>query len=126
MLRPLRRKISDVEIALRIEKRYPGFNDSLASTVQFLSAGSDPRLGSPAMQQQVVEQTVSQVERVNLSDIVETRRVRKVAMTAVGICLLAALVAGLDQASAATALHRLMFPFANRPLAQNHRTAVGG
>ncbi len=115
LLRPLRRKISDVEIALRIEKRYPGFNDSLASTVQFLSAGSDPRLGSPAMQQQVVERTVSQIERVNLSDIVETRRVRKVATAAVAICLLTALVAGLDQASAATALHRLVFPFANRP-----------
>ena len=115
LLRPLRRQISDVEIALRIERRYPGFNDSLASTVQFLKTNADPHLGSPEMQKQVVERTVAQVERVNLSDIVETRRVRKVALAAVGICLLAAMIAGLNQAAAATALHRLMFPFANRP-----------
>lgn len=115
LIRPLRRKISDVDIALRIEKRYPGFNDSLASTVQFLKAGSDPRLGSPELQKKVVEQTVEQVERVSLSDIVETRRVRKVALCAVGICLLTAVLAGWNQAAAATALHRLMFPFANRP-----------
>ena len=74
LVRPLRRQISDVEIALRIEKRYPGFNDSLASTVQFLEADHDPKLGSPAMQKQVVERTVRQVKQVNLSDIVETRR----------------------------------------------------
>lgn len=115
LIRPLRRKITDVDIALRIEKRYPGFNDSLASTVQFLQAGSDPRLGSPEMQKRLVEKTVEQVERVSLSDIIETRRVRKVALCAVGICLLAAILAGWNQAAAATALHRLMFPFANRP-----------
>ncbi len=115
LFRPLHRQISDVDIALRIEKRYPGFNDSLASTVQFLATDNDPHLGSPQMQKQVVEQTVRQVERVNLSDIVETRRVRKVAMAAVGICLLSALIAGCNQAAAATALYRLVFPFANRP-----------
>ncbi len=115
LVRPLRRQISDVEIALRIEKRFPGFNDSLASTVQFLNANGDPKLGSPEMQKQVVERTVRQVERVNLADIVETRSVRKVAVIAVGVCLLTALVAGLNQAAAATALYRLVFPFANRP-----------
>ncbi len=115
LVRPLKREISDVEIALRIEKRYPGFNDSLASTVQFLSAQSDPQLGSPEMQQQVVERTVSQVEKVNLSDIVETRRVRKVALIAVMICLMTAGIASWNQAAAGTALHRLVFPFANRP-----------
>lgn len=108
---PLRTSFQDLDLALRIEERYPGFKDSLASTVQFLHGHADPAIGSPAMQRAVIERTLSQVERIEFSDVIETRGVRKVAAAAVGVCLATALTVGLNQSETAIALQRLMFPF---------------
>lgn len=113
LIRPLRRSFSDVELALRIERRHPGFRDSLASTVQFLAAGRDARLGSPELQERVVSDTLARIERIDVDDVIETRDVRKAATAALIVCLTAAIVVATNQTAAATALHRLMFPFSS-------------
>ncbi len=50
VLRPLFVRFADLDIAMRIEERWPGLNDRLASTIQFLrmDAGDD-RYGSSAL-----------------------------------------------------------------------------
>src|SRR6202035_3773371 len=49
---PLVVRFRDLDIALRIERRWPGLNDRLASTVQFLRVGADEhRMGSAALRE---------------------------------------------------------------------------
>jgi hypothetical protein len=111
LIQPLRARFSDVAIALKIERRYPGFHDSLASSVEFSEQHEDPRLGSPVLQRQVIDETMRRLESVNVDDVVETRGVRRAGWIAVGVCLFVAAVAGWKPAEASLALQRLMFPF---------------
>lgn len=108
---PLKVTLSDVDLALRIEDRFPGFQDSLASSVQFVRSGADPRLGSPALQQVVVERTLDRLEAVDCSDVIDVREVRRIAAVALSVCLTGALVAGLHRTQTSIALRRLVFPF---------------
>src|SRR5436190_8614491 len=111
LVTPLSVQLSDVDLALRIEDRYPGFQDSLASSVQFIRSGADPRIGSPELQQAVVATTLGRLERLDCSDVVDTRQVRQVASLAVSVCLVTILLAGLNQSQTSIAVQRLLNPF---------------
>ena len=111
LITPLQVRLTDTDLALRIEDRYPGFQDSLASSVQFLRSKGDPRIGSPALQQVVVERTLDRLNGLDCDDVVDTREVRRVAAIALGVCLATMLLAGLNQSLTAIALKRLLFPF---------------
>jgi hypothetical protein len=111
VIAPLQVRLTDTDLALRIEDRYPGFHDSLASSVQFLSSGADPRIGSPALQQAVVEKTLERLDGLDCGDVVDTREVRRIAAIALGVCLTALLLAGLNRSLTAIALRRIAFPF---------------
>ena len=113
--RPQRVSFSDVELASRIEKQHPDLEDSLSSTVQFLNDGQDQRIGSPELQQEVIRRTLDRIGSVNVESVIETRPVQRVAWWAFTMCLIVALVVGLNQATAATAMSRLMFPFSSIP-----------
>ena len=115
LLVPLLTSLSDVDLALRIEQRYPGLNDSLSSTVQFLLDEQNSKLGSPAMQREVIRRTLEQLNRVSLDGMLEIHPLRKVGVMAGVACALVLTVAGLNHAKAATALKRLAFPFSNIP-----------
>lgn len=112
---PLTTDFTNVELASRIEKHNPDFNDSLSSTVQFLEDGQNEQIGSPKLQQQVIGQTLQRLDQISVEGLIETRPVQKVAWWAVGTCLLVSLVVGLNQADAATAMNRLLFPFSSIP-----------
>ncbi|MEX0718591.1 MAG: hypothetical protein WD066_18505 [Planctomycetaceae bacterium] len=111
---PLRRPLTELDIALRIEERYPEA-EGLASTVQFVGAGFDERLGSRALQQRVARTAARRIGPLDFFEIVDTRPVRKIALGAIGVCLLATLLVALDQSAAATALRRLVAPFSAGP-----------
>ena len=115
LLSPLMASMSNIDVALRIEKRYPGFKDSLASTVQFLHERRDARLGSPQMQQRVIDATLTDLDNVDLSDILDTREVVRIATAALCVCVVVAAIVGLNQLESATALNRLIFPFSESP-----------
>ncbi|MDA0282984.1 MAG: hypothetical protein O3B86_06480, partial [Planctomycetota bacterium] len=112
---PLTTDFSNAELASRIEKHDPTFNDSLSSTVQFLESGQDAQIGSPRLQRLVISQTLQRLHQISVESIIETRPVQKVAWWAVGTCALISLVVGLNQADAATAMSRLLFPFSSIP-----------
>ena len=111
LIRPLATRISDVDIALRVESRFPALRDGLSSTVEFIDQGLDPHVGSPNLQRTAIRRTLHTTEQLDITDVIEPRGIRRIAMAAAGICLLVALVAGFNQAAAATALNRLVFPF---------------
>ncbi|MCY2964845.1 MAG: hypothetical protein NT069_14610 [Planctomycetota bacterium] len=111
LITPLRARLSDLDVALRIEQRYPGFRDSLASTVQFVEQGGDPRVGSPALQRAVVQQTAKRLAAVDLDDLVQTSTVMKFAIGAAVLMAVAAILVLVQPSRAALALHRLFLPF---------------
>ena len=68
VLRPLFVRFADLDIAMRIEERWPGLNDRLASTIQFLRLDADDdRYGSPALREATVRQAVEEAEQDRLS-----------------------------------------------------------
>lgn len=108
---PLTIDLSDSDLALRIEDRYPGFHDSLASSVQFASSGSDPKIGSPALQQAVVATTLERLRQLDCDDVIDAREVRRIAGMALAVCLAGALLAAVNPSLTTIALKRLLLPF---------------
>ncbi len=113
LFQPLRHGLSDLEIANRIEARYPGLRDGLGSSVQFEQSSQDPAIGSPALQKLVIEQTTDQMRDLKVGDVVNFRPLGKVAFCAMTVVLFASLLVGLNQASARIAVNRLIFPFSD-------------
>ncbi|MGE3316991.1 MAG: hypothetical protein AB7O26_17885, partial [Planctomycetaceae bacterium] len=110
---PLRRPFTDSDAAFRIERRFPGFKDSLSSTVQFLKEGANPRLGAPELQHRVIDQTLAQLESIDLGQVFETRNVRRIGIIAGLLGCVAIGTAAVEPSSARLAIKRLAFPFAN-------------
>lgn len=104
--------LSDVQLALRIERRFPGLNDRLASAVQFLrQAENDPRAGSAELRRAVVHETERELDALDLDEVLDPRPVYRVALAAGGSILLVALIAALDPTSVQVAVARLTNPF---------------
>ncbi|MFN0053071.1 MAG: hypothetical protein ACKV0T_12870 [Planctomycetales bacterium] len=112
LVSPLRVPLSNIDLALRVEDRFPGFRDSLASAVQFVEGAGDPRVGSPALQQVVVRDTLARLEGLDCNSVLNPRAARRIAAVALGVCLAAALIAAIGQENTAIALRRLFLPFA--------------
>ena len=114
LIAPLLQPFSDVDVALWIERHHREFNDGLASTIQFLEEKNDPRLGSPALQDRVIRDTVARANRVDVTDVVDARPARRAVAAASLVCVTTLLVAGLSPEDAVTALERIVYPFTAR------------
>ncbi|MCC7420329.1 MAG: hypothetical protein IT428_08620 [Planctomycetaceae bacterium] len=111
LVQPLRQAFTDVDLALHIERRNPGFRDSLASTVQFLQGRSDRSLGSPALQQKVIADTLRRVRGVDLDDVLDTRSIVRASCVAGAVAVALLTIVGTNFSTSMTALRRLAFPF---------------
>ena len=86
VLTPLIVRFRDLDIALRIEERWPGLNDRLASTVQFLQAteaADEHAVGSRALRDATVAQTLEQIKTIDFREAVDFAPVRRAAGWAV-------------------------------------------
>jgi len=108
VLEPLHESADPVTLALLIESRQPEWNDSLASTVQFLE---DDTRGSTRLRQQAIRETLLLAEEAEFNAVIDTRGLRNagilltIAFAVVGpLCVFAP---GL----ASTATARLLDPF---------------
>ncbi len=113
VMMPLVVRFADLDIALRIEDRWPGLNDRLASTVQFLRQGSDhvEGSGSQAMRDATVEQTLAQVREIDFRQAVDPGATRRAAAWAVAMFALVGAVAAVEPELSSLALRRLVRPF---------------
>ena len=74
MLRPLVVRFADLDIALKIEQRWPGLNDRLASTIQFLRLNpADERFGSPALREATIKQAIEETRSIDFRQAIEYR-----------------------------------------------------
>src|SRR6516165_10140135 len=115
LIGPLQVPLSDTDLALRIEDRYPGFHDSLASSVQFARSGADPRIGSPGLQHAVVARTLERLRGLECDDVIDTRELRRTVGVALAVCLAGALLSAVSPPLTTIALQRLFVPFSTAP-----------
>lgn len=123
--RNARSRWADVALAERLEARFPAFQDSLASAVEFLAEpANDPTRGSPELRRAVIAAAASRAETVDLGAAVNPRPLRR-ALIAAGVVLVAWL-AGIaaDPASARLAVSRLLRPWAAAEWPRTHQLAI--
>ncbi|QDT48852.1 hypothetical protein Pan258_28980 [Symmachiella dynata] len=113
LIAPLLVQLNDLDLALRIERLHPELKDSLASTVQFLNHDIDPALGSPELQQQVVNETSKHLQNVDFDEVVQTRNVKRIMLAATAVCLATAVLVGLNRADASIAFKRMVLPLSD-------------
>jgi len=113
VLMPLIVRFADLDIALRIEDRWPGLNDRLASTVQFLrqTRGDESSLGSRALRDATVEQTLVEVESIDFRQASDPRSARKAFAWATLAVALVATIAAVEPQLSGIAFRRLFRPY---------------
>lgn len=111
ILKPLKGSDDPVQIALRIERAYPEFNDSLVSAVQFLGLETTDRRTSPGLRKAAVRRATRKAERYEFDKAVDSRWTKR----SVALALLAVAGTGtlgvVAPAEARVALTRLAVPF---------------
>lgn len=115
LLLPWRDRTDDLSLALRIERYYPGLNDALASTIQFLQQPTDSdQCGSPSLRQRAVELALQRVRAYDFGRVIDRRGLRRAGLACVlGLGLVLPLGL-LFPAQSAIALSRLANPFGGR------------
>ncbi len=111
LLRPLAVKTDNLSLALRIEERYGGLNDALASAVQFLEDEDNEELGSPALRRVAVQKALKQAQRLNFHGIVDDAGLRLAGIALVLTVGIATALLVSYPAPSRTALLRLATPF---------------
>ena len=112
VLRPLFVRFADLDIAMRIEERWPGLNDRLASTIQFVRLDArDDRHGSPALREATVRQAVEEASTINFREVIEPKPVIRALAAAVGVVCAAGLLLVFAPETSRIALSRLFVPF---------------
>jgi hypothetical protein len=113
VVQPAMARLSLSDIAGRLERAFPQFDDRLRSTLDFLHSDSP---GSDVMKQRVVEQATSLAATIDLNSAVIAKPAWCSMGGAVGsfavVALLAALVGGQLRS---IALEHLFLPFVDRP-----------
>jgi hypothetical protein len=111
--RPLLAPMTDADIAMQIERRFPGFDESLASSVQFLKSRHDPSLGSPALQERVIDAAARRAAPYDFAQIVNTGRNVRAIAAATGV---AVVLIGLGRTfpyEVRIGARRLLLPFSH-------------
>ncbi len=122
---PLAARLRDVDLAQRLERHFPGLDDRLVSSVEFLrQAEDDPLAGSAALRRAVIAQTTAETERLDFSDVLDHGPPRRAALVTLGIGLVAAILVLLDPPAARIAVARLVNPFSDAAWPQTTHLAL--
>jgi hypothetical protein len=112
LFRPMAGQTDDLTLALRIEERFPGFNDALASTVQFLGrAEGDVPLESESLRRAAIEGTLGRAQGLDFTRVVDSRGLRSAVLTAAMVVAAFVALAVVFPVTARTALVRIADPF---------------
>ncbi|MGH7137913.1 MAG: hypothetical protein ACREHD_19365, partial [Pirellulales bacterium] len=118
----LQARLTDVELALEVERRLPILRDRLASALKFLREPEDDVLaGSAILRRSVIAEATAEIERLSLEDAIEPYcGWRSIALSVAALALLM-VPAVFNPAAVGTALVRLVLPWSHREWPrQNH------
>lgn len=112
-LRPLLANFDDLALALKIEDRWPGLQDRLASAVEFLELPTDLKTSdnaSPELRKRVIEQAYAEVESIDFTQAIDHRPARQ-SLKFLGIAAAISLISvGLGPQSTKLAMLRFFNP----------------
>ncbi len=104
-------RLSDLEIAQRVERRFPRLRDRLSSALEFLRQDeADLHAGSAALRRAVIVQTADEVDALDVSQVFNPAPARRALWIGGTLALLALVVTAVSPASARVALARLLRP----------------
>jgi hypothetical protein len=125
LYRPLAKRLGDVELAQRLERRFPALADSLASAVEFLDQSEDdPLAGSLTLRRAVIVKTTADTESLDFDQALQRRPVQRAVLWAVGIGLAALILAAADPLAVKIAVARLANPFGKTTWPQTTHLAL--
>src|SRR5262249_25598463 len=110
---PLAVKVDDLALALRVEEHYPGLNDGLASTVEFLEQG-ESYADSPGLRRLAIKHALHQAEGCEFNRVIDARGLFVSAVSMLILGAGAVTLALLFPNQAWTALARFSQPFGDR------------
>ena len=106
-----RQRLDHVQLALRVQQRFPQLGDQLASAVEFLhQREDDPTAGAPALRQAVIAETVACVEPLDFAGVLDPRPSHRAMLAMFGVGLLVAVLAALHPALVKVGAARLFNP----------------
>ena len=79
-IQPLLANFDDLALALKIEERWPGLQDRLASAVEFLELPADAKTAdnaSPELRRRVIEQAYKEVESIDFTQAIDPKPARQ-------------------------------------------------
>ncbi len=113
VVKPMLANFDDLALALRIEDRWPGLQDRLASAVEFLSIPEGTKTAdnaSPALRQRVIDQAFAEVQNLDFTEAIDPRPARQ-SLKMLGVAAgLAALSVAVGPSSSRIALARFFNP----------------
>ena len=113
-----------IDIAQRIERRYPQLGERLSSSMAFLAQSEDdPTAGSPALRRSVVAEAEALAAGIDFRQSLDVRPSRWAAIAAGIVVGAVALLALLNPAAAGLALTRLAMPWQDKPWPRRHELA---
>jgi hypothetical protein len=111
IVRPLFSKLTDLQLAQRVEHVYPEMQGRLSSSVEFTADGS---VGSPELLDSVVSKATRDVEGLDVEALPDRQPLRRAVGAVVAAMVVGLLVFIAKPVEAQTALQRLAFPL--RPI----------
>jgi hypothetical protein len=110
-----------IDIAQRVEWRFPQLGERLSSSMAFLAQGQDdPTAGSPALRRSVVAEAEALSAGLDFNQALDARPSRRAAIVAGIAVAVAALLALLNPAATGLAAMRLAMPWEERPWPRRH------
>jgi hypothetical protein len=114
VLPPLRRRLTDVALAQRIQNRFPKLQNKVASAVEFSKQRDDDTLaGSAAMRQAVIDEANSDLAQISITEVVRYRAAVTAGIAAVVSLAVVLAFAIYTPTGSSIALARLTNPSGN-------------
>ncbi|WP_339727300.1 hypothetical protein [uncultured Gimesia sp.] len=108
---PLKTPLTDLDLALKIERQYPDLKDSFSSSIQFENQPATHFTGSSQLRQAVIEDAYRKASRINFQELIDTHPIRKIMFSAAFLSLMVASISLIYPQQAGLGIQRLMRPF---------------
>lgn len=109
--KPLEGVNDPVQIAFRVERAYPEFNDSLVSAIQFLRKTPTDRTTSPGLRKAAIRRASRKAERYEFERAVDGRYLRRSLVAALAVVAGAVWLGSIKPEATRTSLLRIALPF---------------
>lgn len=123
--RTMRARLTDLDLARRLERQFPQLRDRLATTLEFLSEPEDsPLAGSAELRRAVVNQVATEVQPLRGYAVLDTKPVRIAASVAAALVAVVVILALVRPELTSIAALRQLNPWGDTAWPQQHHLVL--